>query len=115
MDQGTGRNIAQWQVITGLDIGVGARFHHVALRKSLRRDDVSLLTVKIMKQCDVRGAVRVVLDMRDLRVDAVFVVAAKVNHPIGTLVPTALVASGDPAVRVTSPTTVQPLDQPDRK
>src|ERR1700722_622905 len=111
VDQRTGRNIAQWQVIARLDIGVGARLDYVALGKSMRRDDVSLLAIQEVQQRDVRGAVGVVLDLRDLRVDAVFVVAAKVDHPVGTLVSTTFVASGDPAVRVASTTTVQGPDQ----
>ena len=52
-------------------------------------------------------AVRVVLDVRDLRVDAVFVVAAEVDHPVGPLVAAALVAGGDATVRVTATLAVQ--------
>src|ERR1700761_929267 len=111
VDQGTGRNIAQWQVIARLDVGVGAGLDHVTLRKTMRRNDVPLLAVQVVQQRDVRGAVGVILDVRDLRVDAVLVVAAKVNHPVGTLVPATLVASGDPAVRVASSTTVQRSNQ----
>src|SRR5271165_6844399 len=64
-----------------------------------------------MQQRDVRGAVRVVLDVRDLGVDTVFVVAAEVDHPVGALVATTLVAGGDPAMRVAPTTTVQRAHQ----
>src|SRR6202012_16379 len=70
VDQRTGRDVAKRQVVAGLDVGVGAGLHHVALGKSLRRNDVALLAIQEVQQRDVRGAVRVVLDVRDLRVDA---------------------------------------------
>ena len=54
---------------------------------------------------------RVVLDVRDLGVDAVLVVAMEVDHPVGALVATALVPGGDSAVRVTPAGAVQRTDQ----
>src|SRR6516165_2604745 len=42
VDQGTGRNIAQRQVISRLDIGVGAGLHYVALRQAKWGKDVTL-------------------------------------------------------------------------
>src|SRR5208337_521025 len=50
VDQGTGRDIAQRQVVARLDVGVGAGFHHIALRQALRRNDVTLLAVEKVKQ-----------------------------------------------------------------
>ena len=80
VDDGTGRDVAQRQVVAGLDVGVRPLLDHVALRKSLRRDDVALLAVDVVQQRDVRGAVGVVLDVRDLGVDAVLVVATEVDQ-----------------------------------
>ena len=111
VDHGTGRDVAQRQVVAGLDVGVGARLHHVALRESLRRDDVALLAVQEVQQRDVRGAVRVVLDVRDLGVDAVLVVATEVDHPVGALVAATLVPGGDAAVRVAAALAVQRTHQ----
>ena len=83
----------------------------VALRQSLRGDDVALLAVQEVQQRDVRGAVRVVLDVRDLGVDAVLVVATEVDHAVGALVAATLVPGGDAAVRVTPTRAVQRANQ----
>src|SRR5271166_2031598 len=111
VDQGTGRDIAHRQVVARLDVGVGARLDHITLRESLRGNDVTLVAVKEVQQRDVRGAVRVVLDVRNLGVDAVFVVATEVDHPVGALVATTLVAGGDPAVCVAATAVVQRANQ----
>ena len=65
----------------------------------VRRDDVALLAVGVVQQRDPRGAVGVVLDVRDLGRHAVLVVATEVDDAVGALVAAALVAGGDPAVR----------------
>src|SRR5438445_1836802 len=111
VDHGARRDVAQRKVVAGLDVGVGTRLHHVALRQALRRNDVALLAVEVMQQSDVGGAVRVVLDVRDLGVDAVLVVATEVDHAVGTLVATALVPGGDPTVRVATALAVQRANQ----
>ena len=64
-----------------------------------RRDDVALLAVGVVQQRDARGAVRVVLDVRDLGRHAVLVVATEVDDAVGALVAAALVPGRDPAVR----------------
>src|SRR6516164_8905824 len=64
-----------------------------------------------MEQCNICGAVRVVLDVRDLGVDTVFVVTAEVDHPVGALVPATPVPGGDPAVCVPPTITVQRAHQ----
>src|SRR5690606_10107217 len=76
-----------------------------------RRDDVPLGPVQEVQQRDVRGAVGVVLDVGDLGVDAVLVVATEIDHAVGALVATALVPGGDPAVRVTPALAVQRTNQ----
>ena len=79
--------------------------------EALRRDDVALLTVEEVQQRDARGAVGVVLDVRDLGVDAVLVTATEVDQPVGPLVAAALVAGGDASVRVAATAAVQRADQ----
>jgi hypothetical protein len=64
-----------------------------------------------VQQRDARGAVRVVLDVRDLGRNAVLVVPAEVDHPVGALVPAALVAAGHPAVVVPATLVVQRAHQ----
>src|SRR6185503_19867057 len=71
-----------------------------ALLQALRRDDVALLGVGVVQQRDARGAVGVVLDVRDLGRHAVLVVATEVDAAVGTLVTAALVPGGDPALVV---------------
>ena len=99
------------RLLPGLMSAFGAGLDHVALRQTLRRDDVALLAVQEVQQCDVRGAVGVVLDVRDLGVDAVLVVATEVDHAVGALVAAALVPGGDPAVRVAAALAVQRANQ----
>ena len=92
---GTGRDVAQRQVVAGLDVGLGSGLDHVALAELVRRDDVALLAVGVVQQRDAGGAVGVVLDVRDLGGHAVLVVTTEVDHTVGALVATALVAGGD--------------------
>jgi len=56
----------------------------------------------VVQQRDVRGAVRVVLDRRDRRRNAVLV-ALKVYEPVAPLVPTADMAGGKAGVVVLPP------------
>jgi hypothetical protein len=79
--------------------------------QALRRQDVALLAVHVVEQRDARGAVRVVLDVRDLGRHAVLVVPPEVDQPVGALVPAALVPDGDPPVNVPAALAVQRADQ----
>src|SRR4051812_10701234 len=111
MNNGAHGDVPQRQVVAGLDVGRGAALDGVALLQPGRRDDVALLAVGEVQQCDPRGAVRVVLDVRDLGRHAVLVGPTEVDHPVGALVPAALVPSGHLAVDVAPATTVQRPDQ----
>src|SRR4051812_20094543 len=94
------RDVAQRQVVAGLDVGADAGLDDGPLGQVLRRDDVALLAVGVVQQRDPRGAVGVVLDVRDLGGHAVLVVATEVDDAVGTLVTAALVPGGDPALVV---------------
>ena len=100
MHGGTDRDVAQRQVVARLDVGADAGLHTVAPLEVLGRDDVPLLAVGVVQQRDAGGAVRVVLDVRDLRRHAVLVVATEVDDPVGALVTATLVTGGDPALVV---------------
>ena len=76
-----------------------AGLDHVADLQALRREDVALLAVQVVQQRDARGAVGVVLDVRDLRRHAVLV-ALEVDDAVAPLVAAALVARGDAPVAV---------------
>src|SRR5579875_3316760 len=91
---------AERQVVARLDVGRGAGLHDVALREAVRREDVALLAVHEVQQRDARGAVRVVLDVRDAGVDAVLVGTAEVDEPVLPLVTAADVAGRDAALVV---------------
>src|SRR4051812_18991316 len=96
----TGRHVAQRQAVARLDVGGRTVLDAVALLHTGRAEDVALLPVGVVQQRDPRGAVRVVLDVRDLRRHAVFVGAPEVDHSVRTLVAAALVPRGDVAVYV---------------
>src|SRR5215212_6494854 len=100
VDRRTDRDVAQRQVVARLDVGADARLDRGALLHAHRRDDVALLAVGVVQQRDPRSAVGVVLDVGDLRGDAVLVVATEVDHAVGTLVAATLVTGGDPALVV---------------
>src|SRR6202007_1221187 len=100
VDRGTHGDVAQRQVVARLDVGARPGLDPVALLEVLRRDDVALLAVQVVQQCDAGRAVRVVLDVRDLRRYAVLVDPLEVDQTVLALVPAALVPRGNPAVRV---------------
>src|SRR5271165_4530151 len=111
VDDRTGRDRPQWQRVAGLDVGARAVLHPVALGQALWRQDVALLAVHVVEQRDARGAIRVVLDVRDLGRNTVLVVPPEVDQPVGALVPTALVPRGDPPVHVPATPAVQRANQ----
>src|SRR3954462_10082249 len=106
-----GGDVAQRQVVSDLDVGARPGLDLVALPQPGGRHDVALLAVGVVQQRDPRGAVRVVLDVRDLRRHAVLVVAPEVDHPVRTLVAAALVAGRDLAVDVAAALAVQRAHQ----
>src|SRR5690606_32589585 len=83
---GADRDVAQRQVVAGLDVRSLARDDRGALAQALRSEDVALLTVVVVQQRDPGGAVRVVLDVSDLGRDTVLVVALEVDQAVGLLV-----------------------------
>src|SRR5690606_13104533 len=95
VDDRTGGDVAQRQVVAGLDVGACAGLDTVPLLQAVRRDDVALLAVGVVQQRDARGAVGVVLDVSDGRGDAVLVVTAEVDQTVGALVATTDVTRGD--------------------
>src|SRR5690606_10557108 len=66
---------------------------------------------RVVQERDARGAVGVVLDVRDLRRHAVLVVTTEVDHAVGALVAAALVADGHTTGIVTAALAVQGTDQ----
>src|SRR5207245_25562 len=92
-------DVAQRQSIARLDVCAFARLQQVTDAELVRREDVGLLTVAVVQQCDARVAVRVVLDREHLRRDPVLV-PAEVDDAVAALVAAAAVARGRTSVRV---------------
>src|SRR3954447_15268224 len=111
VDRRTDRDVAQRQVVARLDVRGRTGLDRGALADAERRDDVALLAVGVVQQRDARGAVGVVLDVRDLGRHAVLVVATEVDDAVGALVATTLVAGGDAALVVAATLLGQRLDQ----
>src|SRR3954454_1083701 len=111
VDDRTGGDVAQRQVVAGLDVGAGAVLDDVALLQPVRRDDVALLAVGVVQERDARRAVRVVLDVRDLGRHAVLVMATEVDDAVGALVAATLVTHRHPAGRVATARLVQGANQ----
>ena len=50
MNDGTGWNVAQRQVVAWLDVGRGTRLNDVALAELVRRDDVALCSINKVEE-----------------------------------------------------------------
>ena len=111
MDHGAYGDVAQRQVVARLDVGPGAGLDGVTLRQLVRRDDVALLAVREVQQRDAGGAVRVVLDVRDLGRHAVLVSPTEVDDTVGALVATTLMARRDATQIVATGLAVFAFDQ----
>src|SRR4029079_13799457 len=91
-------DLRERQGIADEDVGLGSGHDRRADRQAVRREDVALLAVGVVQQRDARRAVRVVLDVRDLRRDAVLI-ALEVDLAVLLLVAAADEARGDAALR----------------
>ena len=101
VDEGTNRNVCQRQCVTGLDVCFCAGFDHVANLQSVRSDDVSLLAVFVLYQCDVSRTVRVVLE-GEYGCRHVDLVTFEIYDAVFSSVAAATVANSDSTVAVTS-------------
>src|SRR5699024_257736 len=108
---GAQRDVAQRQVVAGLDVRPGTVLDPVALTQLGRREDVPLLAVQVVQQRDAGGAVGVVLDVSDLGAHAVLVVTTEVDHAVGPLVAAAPVTGRDATVVVATAGLGQRTDQ----
>jgi hypothetical protein len=66
VDNGTHGDVAQRQVVAGLDVGAGAGLNNVALLQLGRSKDVTLGAINVVQQCDTGGAVRIIFDLGTL-------------------------------------------------
>src|ERR1022692_1717004 len=94
-------NVLEWKCVTGLDIGIRSRFDLVADLQTFGSKDVALEAVGIVNQRKVGRAIRIVFQSGDRAGNAV-VIASKIDQTQTTLMPTAAMARGHPAVVVTT-------------
>ena len=102
VDDGAGGDVAQRQVVAGLDVGLGTGLDDVTLLDALRGDDVALLAVCEVQKGDAGRAVGIVFDLSHLGGHAVLVPATEVDEAVLALVSAAAVAAGDAAIGVAS-------------
>ena len=111
VQQGTDGNLGENRAVARLDVDVlGARDDHVAHVQALGGQDVGLGAVDVVEQGDVRGAVRVVLDGRDLGRHVVLL-ALEVDLAVLALNAATLVTGGDAAVVVAAGLLGQGLEE----
>src|ERR671936_1228411 len=92
-------DVAERERVARADLRPIAGHQGIAHRQPVGSEDVALLAVAVVEQRDPRAAVGVVLDVGDLRRDAVLV-ATEVDLTVPALVPATLVTGGDPALVV---------------
>src|SRR6185503_10866303 len=95
----TERDIDQRQSVARKNVGFSAAHDRLANFEAGRRDDVTLLTVHVSDQSNVRGTIRIVFNLRDASGHAVFV-ALEVDDAIKALVTAATTTHRDAAVVV---------------
>ena len=110
VDDGTHGDVGDGQAVAGQDVGVGGGYHHIAGLQAVRSQNVGQGIVLVLDQCDISGAVGIVLDalhggghlgLQTLEVD----------HTILPLVSAALVADGDVTIAVATGMLLQGLNQ----
>jgi len=102
VDKGSQGDVLQGQGIARPNLHSGTRNQLVSGLESLRGQDVALFSVRIVKQGNVGGAVRVVLDAGHFGRNAVLV-PLEIQDPVMTLVPSPPVSASHPAERIPSP------------
>src|SRR3989441_961260 len=93
------RDVAERQRVARQDVGLRPRHDRVAHFEAERRDDVALLAVTVVEQCEPGGAVGFILDPGHARRDAELL-TPEVHRAEHALRPAAAVAHGDPPVRI---------------
>ena len=111
MDERTNGDFGERHAVAGLDVHAGlAGDDGVADLEALGSEDVGLGAIDIVEKRDASGAVRVVLDGRDLGRHVVLQ-TLEVDATIHALVAAALVTDGDAAVVVTATLLAQRLSE----
>ena len=99
MNLRTERNILDRQCVSRQYISFLAAQDHRANRQSDRGDDVSLFAVKIVDQCNVSRAIRIILKLSDLARNTGFV-TLEIDNAVMALMASAAASDCDPAIAV---------------
>ncbi len=99
--RGTDGHETQRKCVAGLDVGALTALDAHANFKTLRREDVCLRAVDVVKQCDATCAVRVVLNGNDLGLHTILD-ALEIDDAVLALVSTTAVTRGLATICVTS-------------
>jgi hypothetical protein len=102
VNNGTDWDVLQRKSVPWLDVSSWSLLNTVTLLQFVWSDDVTLLTICVVKQCDVSGTVRVVLDVSYLRRHSILVVTTEVNNAVLPLVSSTNMPGGDTTCAVTS-------------
>ena len=104
------RDVAETHRVTGLRLGLGAVLDDRSNLEALGREDVTLQSVRVADQRDVRTAVGVVLDRLDRSRDPLFV-PLEVDQAVVATSASTTTPGGHAAVAVTSARPVLRLEQ----
>ena len=96
VDDGTYGDVRQGQGVAGLDVCIGTGNNSVADLQTNRRQNVALLAVLILHQCNVCGTVGIVLQGQHGS-GHIQLLALEVDHTVFATVAAALVTHGDAA------------------
>src|SRR2546426_860622 len=110
MDRRPGWDVLERKAVAHTRLGLGTRHDGVADLQLVRREDVALLAVLVMKEREARGAVRVVLDRGHARRDPVLE-ALEVDQAVVPLLAAAAVTCRDPTLRVAAGVAELPLHE----
>jgi hypothetical protein len=102
VDMGTQGNVPQRQGIARLNVRAVAGLDPIPYAQVLWRQNVALLSVGVMEQCNPRGSIGIIFDGGNLRRDTVFI-PFEIDQAVVALVAAAAVPTGNPSVCI-SPT-----------
>src|SRR5262245_3066022 len=95
------RNVPNRQTVARKNVGVFAAVNYLANFQSDRRNDVTLLTIDVGDERDIRRSIRIILDLSYASGHAVFV-ALEIDDAIEPLMTAATPPNRNPAVIVTT-------------
>jgi hypothetical protein len=106
VDQRAGRYVSKGESIPRLDVSRRACHHLVSYPELIRSQNITFLSIRIVKQRNPGGPIRIILNGNHVGRDLSFV-AFEIDDPIPFLVASPSVPGRDPAIAVPSSTLLQ--------